>query len=34
MATFQKQKVARNESATGKGVDFKMETILRISCVQ
>jgi hypothetical protein len=33
MATFQIQTVILTESATGRGLDFKMETLLIINCV-
>jgi hypothetical protein len=34
MMMFQIQAVAVIEPVTGKGVDLKMETLLRISCIQ
>jgi hypothetical protein len=34
MVTFKIQTVTVNEPATGRGVDLKMETLLRISCEQ
>jgi hypothetical protein len=34
MVTFQIQAVTVNEPTTGRGVDFKMETSLRISCIK
>jgi hypothetical protein len=34
MVTFQIQAVTVNESATGRGLDLKIEILPRISCVQ
>jgi hypothetical protein len=34
MVTFHIQAFTVNKPATGRGVDLKMETLLRITCVQ